>query len=188
MPSLGDVANQILNDLNQIQGNTNATALTANQIKGDTGAIRTELTAIEATLVSGFTQTELGLFAILEQSKQTNSLLMEEVEQNKTMICWLHNIADVLCQTLRLTAREVELQKKMDERLDFLVDVTELVHARETVEIERLERVEGKVDKCCPDPEKPVEPCFRPCPTHDVDIHQPKGGDWQPPRQGDPIG
>jgi hypothetical protein len=187
MPSLGDVANQILDSLNQIQGNTSATAVNTNQIKGDTAVIRNELNAIEGTLVAGFANTEQGLFAILEQSKQTNSLLMEEVQQNNTIICWLTTIAEELCTILRLTAREVELQHDISEGLEFLNDITGLVHAREAVEVHRLERVEEKVDKCCPEPVKPVVPCFRPCETRDVDIYHPKGGDWQPAQtQGTP--
>src|SRR4051812_39728807 len=113
MPSLGDIANSVLAVLNQIQTNTDATSQSTALIKGDTADIKSKLDTIETTLQAGFSMTGLGLFAILEQEKATNSLLREEVEQNKTIICWLANIADVLCRIMRKTNIEVELQTEM---------------------------------------------------------------------------
>lgn len=166
MPSLGDVANQILDDLNQIKGSSASTATTVTQI--------------ENTLTAGFLQTDLGLFAILEQNKQTNSLLMEEIQQNKTIICWLTNIANVLCDIKRLTETEVVLQTQVRDLFAFLDAVEELVHAREAVEVRRLDLVEKQIKACCPDKVPPVQPCFERCETKDVPPYQPKGGDWHP--------
>jgi hypothetical protein len=175
MPSLGDVANQILNVLNQIQTNTAASAHSEADID-------TKLDTLQSTVKSGFIMTGQGLFAILEQQKTTNSLLLEEVEQNKTIICWLTNIANVLCEILRKTEIEVELQMAIRGALEDLDRIAELVHAREAIQLRQLDSVEDKVEKCCPKKLVEPKPCFEPCTTRDVPIHDPKGGDFQPPQ------
>ena len=144
MPSLQDVANQILAVLNQVQTNTAASAATEVQIKGDTADIKTKLDTIESTLQSGFLSMEQGLFAILQQELETNSLLISEVAQNKTIICWLTNIADVLCRIMRKTNTEVELQTDMREMLEHLEKIEELVHAEAAVQVHRVEWAGGQ--------------------------------------------
>jgi hypothetical protein len=181
MPSLQDVANQILGVLNQVQTNTAASANTELQIKGDTANINTKLDTIESTLQAGFLSVEQGLFAILEQEKETNSLLITEVAQNRTIICWLTNIADVLCRIMRKTNTEVDLQTDMLEMLEHLEKIEELVHAEAAVEVRREERLEAKIEECCPPPQVPPEPCYEPCVSPDITIYKPRGADWQPP-------
>jgi hypothetical protein len=187
MPSLQDVANQILGVLNQVQANTAASATTELQIKGDTADIKTKLDGIESTLQNGFLSVDQGLFAILEQEKETNSLLIAEVAQNNTIICWLTNIADVLCRIMRKTNTEVELQTHMRDVLEHLAKIEELVHSEAAVQVERDERLETKIEECCPPTEPPPEVCYEPCESPDITIYKPRGSDWQPPKK-DNIG
>jgi hypothetical protein len=181
MPSLGDTANQALAVLNQINTNTQASAQTETLIKGDTADIKAELGVIETTLQSGFTNLGQGLFAILEQAKETNSLLTAEVAQNTTIICWLTNIADVLCRIMRKTNIEIALQTEMNEDLERIGKTLALVHAREALEVHREEALEEKIEKCCPPEQVPPEPCYEPCQSPEIVIYNPKGGSWQPP-------
>lgn len=187
MPSLQDVANQILGVLNQVQTNTASSASTEVQIKADTTDIKNKLDTIESTLQFGFLAVEQGLFAILEQEKETNSLLIAEVAQNKTIICWLTNIADLLCRIMRKTNTEVELQTEMRDVLEHLKRIEELVHSEETIEVQRQEQLELKIEECCPPPVPPVEVCYDACESPDTTIYKPRGSDWQPPKR-DNIG
>src|SRR5580692_1952439 len=180
MPSLQDVANQILAVLNQVQVNTAASAATEVQIQADTAAIGAKLDTIESTLQTGFQSMEQGLFSSLQQELETNSLLLAEVAQNKTIICWLTNIADVLCRIMRKTNTEVELQTDMREMLEHLEKIEELVHAEAAVQVHREERLETKIEACCPPPQVPPEPCYEPCISPEITIYKPEGGDWRP--------
>jgi hypothetical protein len=181
VPSLGDVANQALDVLNQIQANTNASSQTDNQIKADTDDIKAELSTVETELASIQAALTQGFFAMVEQEKVANSLLLREVHQNDAIICWLTNIAEVLCRILHRTTTEVKLQTEMRETLSFLGAINELVHSRETVEIHRLDRVEDRVEDCCPPEKREPEPCFEPCKVVESPIYKPQGGEVKVP-------
>lgn len=186
MPSLTDIANEIKTVLNDVATNTSQTAVTANQIKNDTAAANVKLDTINNTLHNGFVMVGTGLFALHEGQKKTNSLLEANSEQNKTMICWLTNIADVLCRMMRKMNEQTELQTDMRDSLDVMRSLFELVHSREFVEFQRQEEARKKIEKCCPPPRKEPERCFDPCALRQVPPYDPKGQDWTPPRQQEP--
>jgi len=188
MPSLTDIANEIKAILNNVAASTQQTAVTTNQIKADTAAANVKLDAIHGTLNNGFTMVGIGLFAIHEGQKKTNSLLEANVEQNRTMICWLTNIADVLCRMMRKMNEQIELQTDMRDSLELLRAIQELVHAREFVEAQRAAAARKAIEKCCPPPPVKPEPCFDPCNVREVDIYKPRGQDWTPPRPTNPPG
>jgi hypothetical protein len=169
MPSLQDVANQIKDDLDQIK---TSVALTANRVDLETQ----HLDAGVATLANG-------LFAILEVDKSSAVLLSDNVAQNQTIICWLQKQADLQCQILRRLEALVEIETATRVTVEKLERIFELVHARETLEVDRLAAAEAKIERCCP-PERPEpKPCFDPCPAPDIQRYQPKGQDWQPPKE-----
>ncbi len=167
MPTLQDVANQIKNDLDQIKAST---ALTADRIDTLTQHLDADETAIAQ-----------GLFAILEVEKKVAVLLEDNVEQNGTIICWLKIQADLECRMLRRLDTLIEIDTVTRDAVVRLEKILELVHARETLEVERLDAAEAKITECCPpEPEKP-EPCYEPCREGELNNYEPKGQDWQPP-------
>lgn len=183
MPSLSDIANDIKNRLDNINTNTNQTAVIAGQIKTNTDVTNLKLDAIEATLVAGFDGVEHGLFALLESSKQANSLLEENSEENKTIICWLTAIADLLCRQIRKMNIEIGLQTEMRGSLQVLQAISELANAEEAIEAQRVAKVEAEIRRCCPPKEQEPEPCYEPCRLRAVPIYSPKEQDWTPPKR-----
>ncbi len=191
MGTIQDVADQINNKLDQINVNTQNTTNTLGLIKGDTSDIKNKLDALHATLQSGVVVLANGLFAIFEAEKKGNSLAEAQVEQNKTMICWLDNIAELLCDIKRKMNTQIEFQRAIEQETNRLKKLAERVHATETVEIERLEEVEQELRKCCPPRPVPPEPCPEPCRSPDIVVYNPKGQGWTPPErisQPQPIG
>jgi hypothetical protein len=183
MPSLTDVANEIKAILNNVATSTQQTAVTTNQIKGDTAAANVKLDTINTTLTAGFATLGLGLFALHEGQKKTNTLLELNAEQNYSIICWLANIADVLCRMMRKMNQQTAIQTEMRDSLDVMRAILELVHAREFVEAQRLAEAHAAIEKCCPPPVEDPEYCFEPCALRPVDIYEPRGQTWKPPRQ-----
>lgn len=174
MPSIQDIADQIDASLNQLNANTAG-------IKTDTTEIRTELSQVDDHLQSGISTLAGGLFAILEQERRANSIALHQVAQNDTIICWLGNIAELLCGMTRKLTREIELQDRLATSLDRVEGIVELVSAREAMEYDKEQRLREEIEACCPPEQQPPEPCPEPCRSPRPDLHDPRGQDWQPP-------
>jgi len=166
MPSLQDVANQIKDDLDQIKAST---ALTAGRVE----TLTQHLDADAANLAQG-------LFAILEQEKQTNVLLEDNVAQNESIICWLKIQADLQCRMLHRLDTLIEIETTTRDATVKLEKILELVHARETLEVQRLDAQQAEIEKCCPPKRPEPEACFEACREPKLQSYQPKGQDWQP--------
>jgi hypothetical protein len=179
MPSIQDIADQIDASLNQLNATTS-------DISSDTTAIRTELSQVDDHLQSGVAVLGAGLFAILEQERRANSIALHQVAQNNTIICWLDNVAELLCGMTRKMTRQIELQDSLVTSLDRLEGIAELVHSREAVEFDRERKLKEEIERCCPPEETPPEPCPEPCRSPRPDLHDPRGQDWQPPGSADP--
>lgn len=151
MPSLADVANDLKGLLGDIKNNTAATTASVNQLVNIN--------------VAGFANLSAGMAVIIDRVQETNALLDENRQQNDTIICWLTNMANVLCEQLRrLEAQEI-LQRSMNAHLERLEAIDHLVHAREFVEVLAQEETNRRIDECCP-PDRPAPtPCFEACPS-----------------------
>jgi hypothetical protein len=182
MPSLGDVANQVLNTLNDIDNKTVGLQTTATAIKNDSDDIKTKLDGIKTSLDTGVATLAGGLFAINENEKLADVLLKDLVGENQTIICLLKTSNDLLCRILHELQKDTAIQTTMRDGLVALEQVLELVHARETVEVERLGLVKARLEKCCPPRVPDPEKCFDPCPETKITIYEPKGQDWTPPQ------
>jgi hypothetical protein len=186
MPSLSDIATEIKNILTNVDTNTHQTSIIAGQIKSNTDAANVKLDAIEGTLIAGFDSVEHGVFAVLESSKKANSLLEANSEENKTIICWLSVIADLLCRQLRKMNTEIALQTEMRDSLHMLQAISELANAKEAIEAQRVAKLEAEIRSCCPLPAPVPEHCFDPCQLTVVPTYPPKGQDWTPPKGPEP--
>lgn len=174
MPSIQDIADQIDASLNQLNANTAG-------IKTDTTEIRTELSQVDDHLENGVVTLADGLFAILEQERRANSIALHQVAQNDAIICWLDNIAELLCGMTRKLTRQLDLQDQLVTSVDRLEGIAELVHARAAVEYDRDRKLQAEIEKCCPPEQPPLESCPEPCRSPRPDLHDPRGQDWQPP-------
>lgn len=191
MPSLGDVVNEVKSILDNINTNTLGT-------RNNTGTIINQLTQLDAdvqhintTDQQGFTNLAQGMAVLIQLQAQNNNLLAANDKQNETIICWLYNIANVLCDIKRNTDTEVQLQKNISAALAHANKILELVHAREAIEVERQDAIEQRMDKCCPKPEPPVQPCFKECEPPRLPDYNPIKIDWKPVHyqtQAPPIG
>lgn len=180
MPSLTDLANDINNTLTQIQTNTLNAANTDAAIKTDTGDMRNSLHTLITVDQTGFVSLSNGIAAMIDQQKATNALLDYERKQNDTIICWLTNIANVLCESLHTQQQQLAVQTAMERSLDEMKEIMELVNGTAAVEVLRRRELEQKINACCP-PKKPQPgPCFEPCHEPGFVPYKPQVPDYKP--------
>jgi hypothetical protein len=122
---------------------------------------------------------------------QNNNLAAENNKQNATVICWLDNIANVLCDIKRNTDQEVLLQTRMATTLDHVDAVLEQAYPAGALAVRKLDELEQRIERCCPDKVPEPEPCFRRCEAPQLIPYEPIRTDWKPvdfPRQDRPPG
>lgn len=198
MPSLGDVANEVKALLEDVKSNTNSTKNNTASIKTDATAIKantdtiiTRINQLDTDVKSGFTNLAQGLEVLIALGMQANQLLAENNEQNRTMICWLTNIANTLCDIKRNTDKEVALQTGISATLHHIDDIGELVNSHAAIEVANRYELEERMNKCCPPEEEPVRPCFDQCIVPKPNKYEPIKSDWKPVKYRDqdkPIG
>ena len=187
MASLENTANEVkalLEDIktidNTIKGNTNTIKTDTTAIKNNTATIIGQINQVDTDLKLGFTNLAQGLQVLINIGLQSNQLLSENNKQNETIICWLNNIANTLCDVKHNTDKEVKLQTEISKTLTHLDDVNKLVNSREAMEVANLYELERKVERCCPPPEEPVRPCFEKCASPKPTRFDPIKPDWKP--------
>jgi hypothetical protein len=156
MPSIGEIANQARALLEKIDANTAAT-------KNNTASTDNHVVQLINVSQNGFTNLSQGIALQIIIQKQANELLLHNVKQNETIICWLKTIAEELCEIYRNTKEEVNLQNNINYTLTHLNRILELVHSKETLEILSRETIEAKMEKCCPEKPEVEKPCFTEC-------------------------
>ncbi|MEA2345347.1 MAG: hypothetical protein QOF63_3516 [Thermoanaerobaculia bacterium] len=175
MPSLGDIANDIETRLDDIKNNTQGIVNQLNQLNG-------EVNQLNNTDQLGFANLAQGLSVLVQLQQQANDLLASNDKQNQTIICWLANIAHVLCDIKRDTDQEILLQKKLVKTSEHVDDMLTLVHSREAVEVDNQHELEDRIGKCCPEKETEPKPCFSECAAPGLPDYHPVKVDWTPIR------
>jgi hypothetical protein len=152
MASIDDCYNQLVaanGELSQID-------LGIQTVNTSVQAVDTDVQATTAAVTAGFSQ----LYTI---ANYTNQLLLYQIQQNDTMVCYLEKIARQTCALLNEAALQTAAQQAMRADLDDLKQLYELANPAAAVEQARLEALKAQVEKCCP-PSVPTPPCkFEPC-------------------------
>jgi hypothetical protein len=152
MASIDDCYNQLVaanGELSQID-------LGIQTVNTSVQAVDTDVQATTAAVTAGFSQ----LYTI---ANYTNQLLLYQIQQNDTMVCYLEKITRQTCALLNEAALQTAAQQAMRADLDDLKQLYELANPAAAVEQSRLEDLKAQVEKCCPPP-VPTPPCkFEPC-------------------------
>ena len=190
MPSFDQIANDVKDTLNKIEAHTDLTAQELADIKANTAATQAAVDSLRTATETGFANVSQGIATVVDRQNETNNLLRRNDEQNRVIICWLSTLADLSCRQLRRLDTEVELLTSINTAIANLRDVLQLVHARETVEVERRDALSQRLDTCCPPATPEPEPCFEPCQETDVAAYEPKYPDFTPlpsPQPAEPV-
>jgi len=187
MPSLGDVANDVLARLDDIKSNSDTIKTNTTTIKNDTGAIKAntaatvvQISQLDTDVKTGFTNLAQGVQVLIALGMQQNQLLEENNAQNETIICWLTNIANTLCDVKHNTDKEVKLQTDLAHTLHHIDDIAELAYSKEAIEICSRYELEKRISECCPPKVEPLKPCFEKCESPKPVRIDPVKTDWQP--------
>ena len=147
-PTVTDVFNQLVlsnGKLDQIELNTSM------------------VTALNATMVSGFATTVDALKAIAAINVESVKLEYHQTQQNDTIICYLEQISRQTCEMLNLMAVQTRFQQQMKEDLSVLRFIGESANPDAVLEKRRHDELQRQIEQCCP-PEPDREPCgFKPC-------------------------
>lgn len=198
MPSIGEIAAESKALLEDIKTNTLSTRNIAADILTQVTQINTTASHIDAgvgqlnlTSQAGFHNLAQGLAVLIALQQQNNNLAAENNRQNATIICWLDNIANVLCDIKHDTDQEVVLQTRMAKTLDHVDAVLEHAHPAAALDVGKLDELEERIKRCCPDKAPEPQPCFRRCEAPQQIPYEPIRTDWKPidfPRQDHPPG
>jgi hypothetical protein len=192
MPSLGDVANEIKAILEDVKTNTSTIKSHTLSIKNDTASIKTNtdtiivgLGQIDTHIKAGFTNLSQGMQILILLGLQHNQLLVENNKQNETIICWLTNIANTLCDIKHNTDKEVKLQTDISATLHHIDDINELVNAPQAMAVANNYELKKATEACCPPKPEPLKPCFEACESpRPIDI-KPVKPEWNPIKYDD---
>lgn len=188
MPSLGDIANDIEARLDDLKTNTHGTWDNTSTIIGQLTQLELKVDQVNNTAQLGFTNLAQGLAVLIQLGMQNNDLLAANDKQNQTIICWLDHIAHVLCDIKHNTDAEVKLQKEMSATLSHLDHILELVHSRAAMEVLNQEKLEHRLEECCPKKEPVPGPCFENCAAPALPDYNPIKSDWTPIHYNRPAG
>jgi hypothetical protein len=187
MASIGDMANEAKALLEDIKSNTDSIINNTRDIKNDTSSIKgntatiiNKINQLDTDLKAGFTNLSQGMQVLISLGIQTNSLLADNNKQNDTIICWLTNIANTLCDVKHNTDKEVVLQTNISATLHHMDDIGELVNSREAMDVANRYALEERMDGCCPEKEPEVLPCFNACALPQTSHFDPIKTQWKP--------
>ncbi len=180
MPSIGDVANDVKAQLEDLKTNTLQTSNNTGTIINQLSQLDIKVGQVNNTAQLGFTNLAQGLAVLIQLQIQNNDLLASNDKQNQTIICWLDHVAHVLCDIKHNTDAEVSLQKHISATLSNVDDILELVHAREAMEVMNQNELKKRLEECCPKVEPAPQPCFENCESPRLPDYNPVKPDWTP--------
>lgn len=180
MPSLADVANDIKALLTDIKASNAAIAVSTNQTANN-------VMTLNATSQAGFMNIAAGIAVEISLQQQANALLYENAQQNSVIICWLQNIAKVLCDIKHNTDISVQMETEINILLHHLNNIIELACASETLQVKKDEELAARINKCCP-PEHPKPlPCYEACAAPQGYPYKPISVSWVPVTYNQPV-
>lgn len=198
MPSLQDVADQINARLDQVSTHTANTAqntadllVVSQNIRNELDEANGRLGQIDNTLLAGFANVSQGLFALIQVQLAALDLLDHHRKQNDTIICELTHSNQLLCNLMRKTGQLVSLDEASLVAVQRIEGIEARAHADEAGDFDRDLEMRRRIERCCPPPTPPLEPCPESCKVPTYKERQPPGRDWKPlpePREPNPVG
>jgi hypothetical protein len=90
-------------------------------------------------------------------------LLFHLTQQADTMICALEHISQNTCAILTQATIQTELQTRIRDDADALLEIAETANPAAALERRRLAALRAQIERCCP-PTKPEPACtYQPC-------------------------
>jgi len=173
MPSLADVANDIKALLDDIKSNTLAT-------KNNTAQTAANVMILNSTSQAGFSNLANGIAVEIALQHQTNDLLNINNEQNEVIICWLKNVANVLCNIKNNTDKSVALETEIKTTIVHLDKISELLNSEQAMEVLKHNELQKQIEKCCPPLVIEPKPCFDDCKLPKFSDYKPIDTKWTP--------
>jgi len=180
MPSISDVANDILSRLDSINGHTAATETSTAQIHTDTQAIRNTALQIQSEIAVLNNNVTTGLAALIQIELAGLQRLDQIIAQNSAVLCNLEHANDLLCRQLHRLDTIVDLQKSEVRLTGHLDAVIELAYGEEAMQVERRNELQERLDQCCPPKLPPPELCPEACPRPKWEPRKPDVSGFSP--------
>jgi Astacin (Peptidase family M12A) len=146
-----------------------------------------ELVQIQATLAASLQNLSEGINAGLEQQHFTNLALAEEIAQGTTMICQLDQISKQTCDLLSEAHFQTGAQREIAKGVERLLGIVQVANPAAELELQRHEKLQQEIEKCCP-PDDPPPLCeHTPCPQPPQFRERPPSVDYRPIPEPTPL-
>lgn len=155
MAGINDLFNQLVianGKLDQLHTDINNGTAATNQVKTSVDAVKTSVDTLDNDVkIIGAAETQL-LFHLTQQAD--------------TMICALEHISKNTCAILTQATVQTQLQTRIRDDADALLEIAETANPAAALERLRLAALRAQIERCCPpaepEPACTYEPCRRP--------------------------
>jgi hypothetical protein len=157
--------NDVFNELQAV--NTNLGLLHADGIAqtNATNQVRSSVDIVDGDIKSGFAATVNALHVIANIDIVAVKLLFHMTQQSDAIICALERISQNTCAILNQTTIQTRLQTSMAADTRVMRELAEIVNPAAALELERLDKLQAEIQRCCP-PQTPLPACtYVSCPA-----------------------
>jgi hypothetical protein len=142
----------------------NGTAAT-NHVKTSVDTVDTDVKTLDTDVNAGFAATVNALTVLAQIDTAAVQLLFHLTQQADSMICALQQISQNTCGILTQVTIQTQLQTRIRDDSNALVNIAETADPAAALELERLAKLRAQIEQCCP-PREPVPACsYQPCPS-----------------------
>ena len=146
-----------------------------------------ELVQIEATLSNGLLNLSQGMNGMLTQQQFTNTALVAQIAQHKTIICELEQIASQTCDVLSEAHIQTGLQRNIARDASRLLEIARSACPEAELDLTRLDKLRDQIEKCCPPEVEPPLCKHVPCPLPPDFDRQPPAVNYKPIPEPPPL-
>ncbi len=154
---LGDVVNRLSN----IDAGTQTLHVDSGKVLASTEAVKASVDNLNQTLLVVANNTNQ--LVAIEQYQ--SAALFHLSQQSDTMICILEHISKQTCQIATEAHLQTDLQKRLAESSESLLQIMESAYPSAALEKARLQALRHQVELWCPPPQPPPLCMYEPCPA-----------------------
>jgi ABC-type transporter Mla MlaB component len=166
--NINDLYNQLVaanGKLDQLKTDVNNGTAATNHVKTSVDTVDTDVKTLDTDLKAGFAATVNALTVLAQIDTAAVELLFHLTQQADTMICALQQISQNTCGILTQVTIQTQLQTRIRNDANALVNIAETADPAAALELERLAKLRAQIEQCCP-PREPEPACtFQPCPS-----------------------
>jgi ABC-type transporter Mla MlaB component len=155
--------NDLYNQLVAANGKLDTLNVDINNGTAASNQVRVSVDKLDTDLKAGFAATLNALTVLAQIDTAAVQLLFHLTQQADTMICELEHISKNTCAILTQVTIQTQLQTRIRDDADGLLDIAETANPAAALERSRLAALEAQIERCCPPPQPDPACTYVPC-------------------------